>query len=235
MWGLAAWAHGTLRLRTVAPVATTEMRPSPRERGAPPELGVLIADCAHKGNRTRSDGRTFERLCQRRPELRPADSSMPAFLAWLAQFPERDVDIDEIDSLYATICDLSGWEAQRSQPEPTAQAEPAQDQPEPACLDVVQSAAPAFVRRHRRLKDDAHADIIALLEAGHTPESQDWLALRWGVSKGAVSRWITAWEESSGVNMRRLMRYGRSQVLIGHPEIEEEVPWSDLPAQKKAA
>lgn len=43
-------------------------------------------------------------------------------------------------------------------------------------------------------RDDALADLKALLKAGQEPESQDWLAERWGVQKGTASKWLSRWE-----------------------------------------
>lgn len=45
-------------------------------------------------------------------------------------------------------------------------------------------------------KDDALADLRALIKAGHTPPSQQWLADRWGRTKGCVSKWLTEWDDA---------------------------------------
>ena len=220
MWGIAAWAHATLRSAKAEPAI--EMRPSPRERGAPPVLGAMLWDCAHQGDRPRGGGRVMDRICARFPGKRPVNSSKAAFLAWVSEFP--DVNLDELDDLYATISELSGWgDLDDAEPESVVVHEP---QIAPAVSAGF--SPPPFLRERKRRKDDAHADIISLLESGFTPESQIWLAERWGVTEGAVSRWITEWERASGVSMRRRMFGGRNQVTVT-PLDEEEIPWTDLP------
>ena len=46
-----------------------------------------------------------------------------------------------------------------------------------------------------KTRDEALADLKALLKAGHVPPSQDWLKERWGLqSKGTASKWLSHWE-----------------------------------------
>lgn len=44
--------------------------------------------------------------------------------------------------------------------------------------------------------EEARVDLQTLLRAGQQPPSQQWLADRWGRTKGAVSKWLGHWEES---------------------------------------
>lgn len=46
-----------------------------------------------------------------------------------------------------------------------------------------------------KTKIEAERDLVMLLAMGTTIESQDWLADRWGVGKGTVSKWMVDWEE----------------------------------------
>lgn len=50
-------------------------------------------------------------------------------------------------------------------------------------------------------KVDAERDLVTLLALGRPIESQDWLAERWGVGKGTVSKWMVDWE-SRGIVTR---------------------------------
>lgn len=61
-------------------------------------------------------------------------------------------------------------------------------------------------------KDEALADLQTLLKIGQTVPSQDWLADRWKISKGTVSKWLSEWEASSTVPARQ--RDGKVKFLV---------------------
>lgn len=44
-------------------------------------------------------------------------------------------------------------------------------------------------------KLEAERDLVTLLALGKAIPSQDWLAERWGVGKGTISKWMSDWEE----------------------------------------
>lgn len=62
-------------------------------------------------------------------------------------------------------------------------------------------------------RDEAFADLTLLLQAGHRPESQDWLTERWGVTKGATSKWLAHWEAEGRLPARRVTD-GRFKTLV---------------------
>lgn len=70
---------------------------------------------------------------------------------------------------------------------------PAQEPPPPPLARQERPQAPQGPGGEKRAYslDEARADLETLLKAGHTPESQDWLAERWGRRKSTVSRWFT--------------------------------------------
>ncbi len=62
-------------------------------------------------------------------------------------------------------------------------------------------------------RDDALADLRTLLKAGQVPESQDWLAARWGVTKSCCSKWLYRWETEGELPGNRLAA-GRKKTVV---------------------
>lgn len=62
------------------------------------------------------------------------------------------------------------------------------------------------VPRRSLSKDEARHDLASLVRAGSEISSQDWLAGRWGVSKGSVSRWLSEWESAGTLSRPRAGR-----------------------------
>lgn len=73
--------------------------------------------------------------------------------------------------------------------------------------------APLSISGKPFTRDDALADLKLLLKAGHVPESQDWLTERWGVTKGATSRWLSRWEADGSLPARRVTD-GRYKTVV---------------------
>lgn len=63
-------------------------------------------------------------------------------------------------------------------------------------------------------RDEALADLKLLLQAGHSPPSQEWLKDRWQVgSKGTISKWLAAWETEGALPGNR-MTEGRCKTVV---------------------
>lgn len=67
--------------------------------------------------------------------------------------------------------------------------------------------------RRSHTRDEALADLRLLLQAGHTPPSQQWLVDRWGISKGACSKWLAIWEATGDIEWRRVTD-GRCKAVV---------------------
>jgi hypothetical protein len=91
----------------------------------------------------------------------------------------------------------------------TAPAETIPLAPKPIVQDTPRGGGVIKVRN----RDDALADLRTLLKAGQVPESQDWLAGRWGVSKGATSKWLSHWESTGQLPGNR-MAEGRRKTVV---------------------
>lgn len=97
-----------------------------------------------------------------------------------------------IFSLYglASAALWKGWEGRAT----VAKASLAERQPL-AALSVANDAVPALdSQRVAHSREAALADLTFLIKAGQHPESQGWLAERWGTSKSCVSKWLRHWE-----------------------------------------
>jgi len=75
-------------------------------------------------------------------------------------------------------------------------------------LPLSTSDTPAYTR------DEALADLTTLVKAGHHPESQDWLAARWSVQKGTISKWLRHWETAGQLPGNR-QPDGRRKMVVG--------------------
>jgi hypothetical protein len=53
----------------------------------------------------------------------------------------------------------------------------------------------------------ALADLLTMTAMNKTIESQDWLAAKWGVPKGTVSRWLAKWENKDLVSRTRVGQF----------------------------
>lgn len=84
-------------------------------------------------------------------------------------------------------------------------------EPEPRALRAEDQRGGPVVKAYSR--DEALADLKTLLQAGHRPESQDWLSERWGVTKGATSKWLSVWEADGALPARRVTD-GRFKTLV---------------------
>ncbi len=63
-------------------------------------------------------------------------------------------------------------------------------------------------------RDEALADLKLLLQAGHSPESQEWLKDRWRLgSKGTVSKWLASWETAGEMPGNRQVE-GRCKTIV---------------------
>lgn len=82
---------------------------------------------------------------------------------------------------------------------------------EPRALRAEDQRGGPVVKAYSR--DEALADLKTLLQAGHRPESQDWLSERWGVTKGATSKWLSVWEAAGALPARRVTD-GRFKTLV---------------------
>lgn len=69
----------------------------------------------------------------------------------------------------------------------------------PSVSDTEQTSFPidpdGGSRRRVFSRDEAQADVVSLASRRKPIPSQDDLALRWGVTKGCVSKWLAAWED----------------------------------------
>lgn len=80
---------------------------------------------------------------------------------------------------------------------------------DPTPLPVpLSTSGPAYTR------DEALADLTTLVKAGHHPESQDWLAARWNVQKGTISKWLRHWETAGQLPGNRQPE-GRRKMVVG--------------------
>lgn len=95
------------------------------------------------------------------------------------------------------------------QTERTAKAAPILRAPKPVAEDPPRGGGGVTVRN----RDEALADLRTLLKAGQAPESQEWLAERWGVTKSAVSKWLARWETSGELPGSRLTE-GRRKTVV---------------------
>lgn len=75
-------------------------------------------------------------------------------------------------------------------------------------LPLSTSSTPAYTR------DEALADLATLVRAGQHPESQDWLAERWGRTKGCTSKWLMHWEATGQMPGNR-QPDGRRKMVVG--------------------
>ena len=81
------------------------------------------------------------------------------------------------------------------------------DEPEPDAPSV------ATPKRQALSRDEAIADLKALLQAGHEPPSQDWLTERWGVTKSCTSKWLRHIEETGALPGNRVVQ-GRCKTVV---------------------
>lgn len=70
--------------------------------------------------------------------------------------------------------------------------------------EVGVALSPRRVLTDSTARDRALEDLRALVQAGHAPESQDWLAARWNISKSAVSKWMARWEAEGALPGNRI-------------------------------
>ena len=75
-------------------------------------------------------------------------------------------------------------------------------------LPLSTSDSPAYTR------DEALADLATLVRSGQHPESQDWLAERWGRTKGCTSKWLMHWEATGQMPGNRQPE-GRRKMVVG--------------------
>ena len=71
----------------------------------------------------------------------------------------------------------------------------------------------ATPKRQALSRDEAIADLKALLQAGHEPPSQDWLTERWGVTKSCTSKWLRHIEETGALPGNRVVQ-GRCKTVV---------------------
>lgn len=83
-------------------------------------------------------------------------------------------------------------------------------QPAPE-IEIAKDTVPLSIGGTSR--EEALADLAALVKAGHHPESQDWLAARWGISKGEVSKRLRHWEATGQLPGNRLTD-GRRKMVV---------------------
>lgn len=96
----------------------------------------------------------------------------------------------------------------RSRSAITAPAPSRQPTPE---IEIANDTVPLSIGGTSR--EEALADLAALVKAGHHPESQDWLAARWGISKGEVSKRLRHWEATGQLPGNRLTD-GRRKMVV---------------------
>ncbi len=85
--------------------------------------------------------------------------------------------------------------------------------PSPPAPPVETAVPPSNSGKQPKSRDEALADLRSLLNAGHTPPSQEWLTERWHVTKGCTSKWLSHWEANGDINGRRVAE-GRCKAVV---------------------
>ena len=95
----------------------------------------------------------------------------------------------------------------------TVERAPSPPLPPPAAL-IDDDVPPSSSGAQPKSRDDALADLRALLRAGQAPPSQEWLKERWNVgSKGTISKWLAHWETNGELPGNRLVD-GRCKTVV---------------------
>jgi len=91
----------------------------------------------------------------------------------------------------------------------------AREKPDPAIAPVPKDepmkTAPSGGSKAPFTKDAALANLLALHKVGQDIPSQDWLAQKWGVSKGCVSKWLSDWSHDDLIPDR--VRVGKCKMI----------------------
>ena len=80
--------------------------------------------------------------------------------------------------------------------------------------DIANDPMPLSTSSTAYTRDEALADLATLVRAGQHPESQDWLADRWKVTKGCTSKWLRHWEAAGQLPGNRQPE-GRRKMVVG--------------------
>lgn len=182
---------------------------------------TMAKEC-RSGNGTRCKGQTYtvstweaavagyEAKLARLPPPRPVDAKAERIAAIAAAAGVTGVDVRKIVALvepfafplFLELGSIVLFSFGLGRGSPNAPA------PLPAPSVVTNDDDPV----RSKSKEEALADLKMLLRVGQTVPSQDWLADRWKVSKGTVSKWASDWEADDQIPARQ--RDGKVKFLV---------------------
>lgn len=160
----------------------------------------------------------YETKLAKLPSPKPVDPKAERFAAFVGLFTSaKDADVRKAVAIFepfalplilelGSIVFFSYGLSSRRRRNTVAAVAPV----EQAAVPVADPPSPPSPKGGSMTKIEAERDLVTLLAMGTAIESQDWLAERWNLGKGTVSRWMHDWEQAGLITRTQ---YGKQKMI----------------------